>query len=628
MAYNPNAVWTSKQRMPGASGSGTGPGSEPEPKTQSEMPKEIQPETKHPKAPEPSEEGPSFFHRHALMLFSLGLVVLLAAGGGLVFFLRPPSAPNVSIGFTVPKSFTVGAPTVITISPSNDSNTSLTGAVLTVTLPNGISFVGDDPTESAKEYPLGTINPGAVAAQTSTIVVTGNPESLQRIGAKLTYNTPETASTTFVASGTANALIGDSAISLSYTAPQNIVSGQSFTFTVNYGNSTSQDVSGVSIQAAFPPAFTFSTSSLPTADLANDTWNIGAIPAGTSGSFTVTGTIIGQPQAQYQMGGTVLVAISGQSYPINLQTLSFAVSQPPLALTITPNNSTTYISSAGDSLQYVLAYANNSNVTFTGVKISAALLGQMFDYASLQTSGAFSSKTDAITWTAATTPALSSVAPGQSGTVTFSVKTKSAFPIKLPSDKNYTLQVTGTIQSPTVAPDTAGSSTIAVTELQTKIGGAIALAANGAWKSGPYPPRVNQATQYAVTWNVVNYATDAKNVTVSAYLQSGTTLAGAITSNISSTPTYDPGTGLISWTIPGIAAGTGVITPPIQAIIPISNVPAVNQVGQSVTILGKSSLSATDSFTGEALSANADAVTTALPNDKGVSHQSGGTVAQ
>jgi len=87
-----------------------------------------------------------------------------------------------------------------------------------------------------------------------------------------------------------------------------------------------------------------------------------------------------------------------------------------------------YVSSAGDSLDYILTYTNNSNVSFAGVNISANLVGKMFDFTSLQTNGAFSSRSNTITWSTANTPALVSVAPGQSGSVEFSVKTKTAFP--------------------------------------------------------------------------------------------------------------------------------------------------------------------------------------------------------
>lgn len=628
MAYNPNSIWTSKKKQYAS----TTPQSSGTPKEsvpgQQQQPEQLQKSEPQPESAPRSDGGGSFFRRHGLVLFAIGLLVLLGAGLYIAFLLRPPAAPSVSIGFSQPGTLLVGAPTVITISSSNSSAMQITGAVLTVILPSGMSFVGDPANETAKEYALGTIDSGAVVAQSSTIIVTGNPESLQRINVKLTYGTAATAQTTFETDGESNVTIGGSAISLSVAnTSQNIVSGQPFNFAIDYQNNTAQDIQNVSIQLAYPPAFAFASSSIPAGS--NNTWNIGTVPGGTSGSFIVMGTIVGSPQAQYPMTGTVLLDISGQSYPINSQSLaSFTVVQPPLALTIAPNGSSSYISSAGDDIQYVLSYTNNSNITFSSVNITANLVGQMFNFSSLQTNGAFSSRTNTITWSAANTPALASVAPGQSGTVTFTVKTKTAFPIKLPSDKDYTLNVTGTIVSPTVPPNTAGSSTISVTALQTKIGGAMTLASTGYFQSGPYPPTVNQETQYAIHWDIVNYSTDAQNVTVSAYLQSGTTLIGTPTSNISSTPTYNPGTGLITWTIPSVAAGTGVITPPVEAVLDVGNIPAVNQVGQDVTLLGASSLTASDTFTGQMLQASADAVTTALLDDPNINQREAHSVTE
>jgi hypothetical protein len=67
-----------------------------------------------------------------------------------------------------------------------------------------------------------------------------------------------------------------------------------------------------------------------------------------------------------------------------------------------------------------------------------------------------------------------------------------------------------------------------------------------------------------------------------------------------------------------VPAGTGIITQPIEAVFDVSNVPAVNQVGQDATLLGQSSLAATDAFTGQALQASADAITTALLGDPNI----------
>ncbi len=567
--YNPNSIWTSKKNpnLPRTSRSVVSP---------AEVASELTgPSLKQPASIEedssPSRHSAprdSFFRRHGLAIFSTSIAVIFCAAIAAVIFFHKPAPPATSLTIAPPTGTVVGAPFVVTVSSANNSNTTLTGATLTLQLPDGMSFVGDDPSERAKEYPLGDIASGASITQSSTIIVTGSPSTLMAISAKLLYATAQTPSTTYETDAATSFSAGPSVVSLSYSASTNVVSGQSFPITVQYQNNGAANVQGAVIQMKYPPAFTFGTSTLAVATGTNNTWNIGTLAPGQSGSFTITGTIVGPTQTQYPITGSVLTTISGQQYAINSQPVNFTLVAPPLALSVGVNNSSTYVSRAGDSLDYTLTYTNNSTVTLASVNITANLVGQMYDFTSLQTNGSFNSKTNTITWVAANAPALASVAPGQSGSVTFSIKTKNSFPIKLPSDKNYVLNVIGTIQSPTVLPNTSGTSTISVVKTQNKVGGAIALASQGYWQSGPYPPKVNQPTMYTIDWTITNYSPDAQNITVSAYLQSGTSFIGGTDGTTSSTtaasssvpaPVYDPGTGLITWTIHFIAAGTGIV---------------------------------------------------------------------
>lgn len=66
-----------------------------------------------------------------------------------------------------------------------------------------------------------------------------------------------------------------------------------------------------------------------------------------------------------------------------------------------------------------------------------------------------------------------------------------------------------------------------------------------------------------------------------------------------------------------------MITPPVTAIFQVSNAPAVNQVGQTVTLMGPTTLTATDAYTGAAVTATAPAVTTRLSNDPYANGQTG-----
>jgi uncharacterized repeat protein (TIGR01451 family) len=497
---------------------------------------------------------------------------------------------------------------------------------------------GTTPGQDVGTISSGTINPPV----TIWLVATGSggtAGTTQTVNATLTYQVANAASTTFTtpAASTALAIGTQSALSLSYNASSSIFSGQNFAIVVNYQNDTANSLQGIQLQMQYPPAFHFvSSSTTAPTDAGGDTWNLGALAANATGTLVIEGNIVGPTNAQYPLTGTIGATFSGRNYLAASAPVSFTVTPSPLSLALAVNNTSTYVAKLGDSLNYTLTYTNNSNVTFKGVNISATLAGAMYDFSSLQTDGSFNSKANTIAWSAANTPALASLTPGQSGSVTFTISILTAFPTKLVSEgyKNYSLGVTAQAVSPTVIPNAAGTNTTSVTAMTSQVGGEITLDANGYYKeastsianTGPYPPTVDQPTEYTIHWDIASYATDATNVTVSAYLQSGTTFTGAATSaGLASTslPTYNAGTGEVMWTIPFIPAATGVIGPPVSAIFQVSNTPAVNQVGQTVTLMGPTTLTAADVYTGAAVTATAAAITTRLSSDPYANGQTG-----
>lgn len=570
------------------------------------------------------------------MFFTIGIFAAIALAGFIYYLLQPPATPDVVIAFSSPGPATIGVPFPVVVTVSNESKRTVQDAQLSVSLPNGFAFAsGTTATQMVGTVSSGTVNPPI----TLWLVATGNNSTAgttQTVGAVLTYETAETGTANFENSASTSIAIGSqSALSFTYSAPTSIFSGQNFSIAVNYANDTSEALQGVQFEMQYPPAFRFvSSSTTAPTDAGDDTWDLGTLGPEATGTLTITGNIVGPTQAQYPLTGTIGATFTGQNYPAYTAPVTFAVTPSPLSLTLTLNNTSTYVAKTSDSLTYKLTYTNNSTVTFQTVNITAALTGQMFDFASLETDGSFNSKSDTITWQTANTPALAALAPGQSGSVTFTVNTLAAFPSALESEgyKNYTLGVTATAESPTVPPNTAGADTTSVTTLTNKIGGEMTLSANGYAKeitsaiknTGPYPPTVDEPTEYTVHWNLANYSTDMENVTVSAYLQSGTTFTGVATSTVaSSTFTYNAGTGQVTWTIPYIPATAGVVGGPVQEIFQISNTPAVNQVGQAPTLVGPATLTATDEFTSSTVEATADAITTRLPNDPSVSGQIG-----
>ncbi len=644
--YNPNSVWGSKEKKytytpPGDRTSYT-----------AQRPQDAQNPPPGGTPPPGEKSGnkppaqPSFFKRHSLLFGTIGIFLAIGLAAFIYYLLLPPSTPNIAITFSDPGTIVLGEPFPLTITVSNQSKSALRNTQLTLTLPAGISFVatGTTPGQRALMIPIGTLSSQTInPPQTIELIATGNPGTSQTANAVLTYSTAASPDTQFTNTANTSLAVGtQAALTVSYTVPSNIFSGQNFDIAMNYQNNTGENMPGVDLQLQYPPAYTFiSVSGTAPAEtiwdlgtLKTKTWSLGDLPANATGTIIVTGNIVGPAGAQYQLTGVIGANFGGQNYPANIAPVNFAVTPSPLSFTIALNNSSTYIAGLGDNLDYVLTYTNDSNVTFQAMNISATLVGQMYDFKSLKTNGSFNSQSNTITWNTANAPALAAIPPGQSGSVDFTINTKSSFPIKLPSDKDYSLNVFAKAQSPTVPPNTAGANTVSVASLTSKVGGEIALTSDAFYKetavgiknTGPYPPKVDQPTTYTIHWSLVNYSTDMQNVTISAYLQSGTTFTGVATSTgLTSTtlPVYNAGTGEVTWTIPYVPATAGVISAPVMAVFQVTNTPAVNQVGQQVTLMGPATLTATDAYTGAAISQSTNAIITQLPDDPFVKNQNG-----
>lgn len=609
--YNPNSIWTSKKKKVNY----------------------TPPEPYHP--PQASEEkkgSPQAVERPAgrgktiAIVVTIG-VVLIAGGAGAWFFLhRPAPAPVVSLNFAAPNEVSAGDSFMLSVLYRNSSTVPLRNASLVVSLPASLFFVGQPQNQKTETIAVGDVAPGYSGTEDLQLLAVAGGSSVGQVTAAMSYATDASRGATFSTSGGTSVAIGAPVLALAVTAPTNVFAGQDFTSVISYKNTADHAISGVTVALQYPQGFTFVSATPTPAFPGNTTWNIGSVAQGGSGSLVITGTMTGQSTALYSLSGTVAENIGGLSYPVAAQAANIAITASPLTIGATLNNRPNYIAALGDDLDYTITYANTSNITLKNVMVTAVLNGVMFDLSSVQTNGAFNSNTDTVTWYAANTPELSSLAPGATGSLDLRVNTKPSFPVGSASGKNFTLGLRLGITSLTVPAGTAATSTSASALVTNDVGGVIDVAAssyryepNAAIKnSGPYPPKVNQPTTYTIHWDLTNYATDVSNVNVAAYLQSGTTCTGNITSNITTQPVCDPSTGEVTWAIPGIAAGTGVADAPVAAVFQVENTPAVNQIGQTITLLGKTSVTATDDFTGAALSASADPVGTDVPNDVAV----------
>lgn len=573
---------------------------------------------------EPENRIKKIDYRRVLGAGVLVLVLILVAFGVYYFYFRQEQ-PSVSLEFSSPGEVLVGSPFTLSVSYSNYSDKIFKDAKLSLFLPEGVSFLGQPQGQRVTEMAIGDVGPGSINKENFNLIVLNGAQSLKHISAKFTYSAysgSSYSSAQFQNQTEMDLAVGQPAISLSFNSPQNVFSGEDFDITVNYQNNSSQDFKNLILKVDYPNIFQYEKSDIqPSSD--NDAWRFD-LGKGASGKLTVTGSIVGAPQSFFGIKGTVTANFLSENYDIETETASVMISNSPLSLDISLNNSDNYIARVGDRLVYTFHYKNNSTVTLENISLRASLVGQLFDFSKINTSASFNPLTNVFTWMAANTPALASLGPGEDGSLTMELAAKNSFPIRRVSDKNYLLKVQAQVESPTVPPDTAAQKTLSLAKMETKVAGKTDIQAKAYWRDassgilnkGPYPPRVNQPTQYTIHWIVANYGTDVSGVNVSAFLQSGARWTGNVKSNVASAPVYDQNSGRVSWGIGDLSAGTGVISAPPEAVFQVELTPNISQLNQILPILSETKLQANDNFTSSTIESSAPVADTSLPDDK------------
>ena len=97
-------------------------------------------------------------------------------------------------------------------------------------------------------------------------------------------------------------------------------------------------------------------------------------------------------------------------------------------------------------------------------------------------------------------------------------------------------------------------------------------------------------------------------------------------SNFGDAPIFNPVTREIFWSAPRIPAAKGVIGDPVDIVFQVEAAPSVGYISAYFPLLGETALTATDEFTGEAISVKDGALTTELVDDPTVSRENGRVV--
>ncbi len=543
-------------------------------------------------------------------------------------FKKTPQAPlaeaRVEIDVSVPKTVPSGGEAVYTIILKNNDSQKLVNLELEVAYAEGMSYVASGPSNfkptnlSGVLFPVPDLLPGQNTPLFLKTRVNGNVNDQKTLNLKLHYKYANFNSE-FVKQQAAAVTLIASDIAIELDGPTTASNQQLVVYKIKYQNNSENEIKNARVKISYPEGFIFAQAT-PSPDLGTDTWGLTSLSKGGSGNIEIQGSFSATSPGESKSATTefLILGNDGQFFIQNSFSFTTTISSLPLIISqeLSSSNSKAVIN-PGDNLSFNLRYQNNASIVAHSVNIVVSLDSKVVDLSSLSAQGGQISN-NTITWNAASISQLESLAPNESGQLSFSLKINN--PATRDSSKNLTLVSNLKIKSNEYDSFFPGN------QLSLKLSSPAALATALSFVSGQLPPKVGRSSTYKVRFSLSNSGNDFGSANLTAFipLGAGGFVPASVTTAESANAVFDASSGKLTWNVGSLAAYAGKFGESRVLEFQVTLNPAAAQANSSPVLLKSISFSANDLFTSQAVSLTASDLTTA--SIKGSDGSSFGTV--
>ena len=515
----------------------------------------------------------------------------------------------------------------------NNEEVGLKNAELTIQFPDDFRFSSSQPlavNEAHNAWSLGEIKSKASKKVKISGQLFGEIGSKKNFNAIVTY-LPANFNSEFQKSQSFTMAINDSIIDLDLEIPVKVISGRLAEYKITYTNNSRAAIERVRLTLTLPDDLEVSDLNPPaTGD--DMIWEIDSLESRESQSISFKGVLSAEEGQMREIKTEIgYVDKNGEyNYQIGETSIIFVVN-PQLILDLSVNGSTNNnnnTASFGQRLDYILSYHNESQSTIKNMSLGVDLSSKVLDWNSLVDSLGGEVGNGTIRWDKTQLKDLASIAPGDYGEILFSINVEDNIIVTNDNDINFTIISQAKATSTEVVDIEGGSLEISSNIITTRINSRLDLRAEGRYYndeylpvgSGPIPPQVNQMTTYQIYWYLKNNANEVSSVEVTAFLPDD--VEWADNHSVSAgTLDYDSVARKVTWTINKIPPHVGQLIPELEARFAVEATPTSDDVGKLLILLGKSQVSADDSYTGEEIVKTQDLITSNLKTDPLVSGQ-------
>ncbi len=537
-----------------------------------------------------------------LILVAAGLFVVTVGSlwwGGNSF-----SDKDVALTIDGPDRATSGDEITYTVKWRNDTRVALSEMSFRIFYPEGSIVLKDgQPTNPESEgFQIDTLNPGESGEREFKLFLVGDKGAIKNLRVHLIFKAG-TLRSAFEKDVTIATTITDLPVTLALVAPPSAVPGQPIQYILDARNDSDVDLADLKVVFKYPDGFVVQQMK-PQPDTGNTEWLLDTLRSGQATRITVTGVLSGNERETKNVEVVLQQKLNGQ-YVDYVRAEAFTMlSSPLLSVRVATSEGRDYVSFAGDTLRYTVTYGNTSQFTLSGLNLNIKLEGDMYDFSRIRADrGFFDDSTKTLRYDSSGVPNFSSLRPGQTGSVFFTIPLKAGFGSQMGGANNFFVKATARLSTSNVPSGVDGDEVFSLDSLITKISTqpnlSQAILYDDGAGSGPLPPQVGQKTTFTVRWQLTNPGNDIRDAKVTATLPPGVTFEDAVSATNGTPPTVK--SSVVTWAVGTLPFGTGNGTARYEARFRISITPSTNQQGSNPALVAGATLTGTDSFTGQAI---------------------------
>lgn len=582
------------------------------------------------------EEKPVFIKEKNKMSFVVKFLItsilFFVIASGIAFYRfywgsNTISANNIEISIAGPVSVSGGQKISLDIKIDNNNKTDLKGADLRVEYPDGTRAVDDLETELKRTRDeLGDIPQGQSATKMVEAILFGEEKSKKEIKVTVEYRVSGS-SAIFYKEKIYDVVISDSPVSIEVSGLKEINVNQGIDFMVTIRSNSSNPIRNLLLKAEYPFGFIFADSSQKTVDQNNNLWSIGDLSPGEKKSIKIYGKFQGQDGEDKVLRFWTGIA-SNKDEKIIATTLvdskaEVSIKKPFIGIQVALDGNTEneFVAKSSKIIRADITWKNNLTTAIQDAEIHIRFKGNALNKSSVSTEqGFYRSIDNTIIFDKTKNPSFESIAPGESGNLSFSFGSLSSYVGGSPLITEPLISMDIVANGKRLEGNNVPQEVLHTATKNVKITTDVRLSSRAVHWSGPFentgpmPPKAESETTYTVIWTITNTSNKIKDAKVVATLPVYARWLSKINPSNQNISFNSVGSEVV-WDVGDIESGAGISNSPKEVAFQISFLPSLSQEGQSPVILNESTLSGMDSFTLTPVGETRPSLTTTLKTD-------------